>query len=181
MPLPDIAGESRFGVDLVLVHIDLLAKDLFHRIDHARMGTEQPERLVVEMGGKGGARRAALLPPYLRAVGVVDALRLAGQQLHFLLAEQLRQKQPALVVEIVDLLLGQLHKVPPRIFGAKPVVLFERKTSTAARGLPTRAGTTRGVGEILGAPRFFPLRGTKFLRIRVAPRYAPAGTTGGSS
>src|SRR4051794_33941523 len=67
VPLPDIAGESRFGVDLVLMHVDLLAKDLLHRIDHARMGAEQPKRLVVEMRGKGGARRAALLTPYLRA------------------------------------------------------------------------------------------------------------------
>src|SRR3954447_20887129 len=49
MPLPDVAGESRFGVDLVLVHVDLLAKDLFNRIDHARMRSEQPECFVVEM------------------------------------------------------------------------------------------------------------------------------------
>src|SRR6202035_4928600 len=76
MPLPDVAGEGRFGVDLVLVHVDLLAIDLLHRIDHARMRAEQPERLVVEMGSKGGARRAALLPPNLRPLGVVDALRL---------------------------------------------------------------------------------------------------------
>src|SRR6202158_1953775 len=88
VPLPDIAGESRFGVDLVLMHVDLLAEDLLHRIAHARMRAEQPKRLVVEMRGKGGARRAALLAPYLRAVGVVDALRLARPQLNFLAAEQ---------------------------------------------------------------------------------------------
>ena len=127
VPLPDVAGEGRFGVDLVLVHVDLLAEDLLHRIDHARMRAEQPERLVVEMGGKGGARRAALLAPHLRALGVVDALRLARQQRHFLGAEQFRQKQPALAVEIVDLLLGQFHGVPPRVFRAKPVIFVEAR------------------------------------------------------
>ena len=86
VPLPDVAGEGGFGVDLVLVHVDLLAEDLLDRIDHARMRAEQPERLVVEMGGKGGARRAALLAPDLRALGVVDALGLARQQRDFLAA-----------------------------------------------------------------------------------------------
>ena len=96
VPLPDVAGEGRFGVDLVLVHVDLLAEDLFDRLDHARMRAEQAERLVVEMGGKGGARRAALLAPYLRALGVVDALRLARQQFDFFrLNSSGRNSQPS--------------------------------------------------------------------------------------
>src|SRR5260370_7080798 len=98
MPLPDVAGEGRFGVDLVLVHVDLLAKGLLYRIDHARMGAEQPERLVVEMGGKGGARRAALLAPYLRAFGVVDPFRLPPSHRPLFTPEYLRQEQPALPV-----------------------------------------------------------------------------------
>ncbi len=91
------------------MHVDLLAEDLLHRIDHARMGAEQAERLVIEMRGKGGARRAALLAPHLGALGVVDALRLARQQRDLFGAEQFGQEQPALAVEIVDLLLGQFH------------------------------------------------------------------------
>src|SRR5882724_7695792 len=109
MPLPDVAGEGRFGVDLVLVHVDLLAEDLLDRIDHARMRAEQAERLIIEMRGKGGARRAALFAPHLRAVGVVDAHGLLREQGYFFRAEQLGQEQPALAVEIVDLLLGQFH------------------------------------------------------------------------
>ena len=84
VPLPDVAGEGRFGVDLELVHVDLLAEDLLDRIDHARMRAEQAERLVVEMRGKGGARRAALLAPDLGAVGVVDVHRLARQEVDLL-------------------------------------------------------------------------------------------------
>ena len=100
------------------MHVDLLAEDLLHRVDHARMRAEQPERLVIEMGGKGGARRAALLAPHLGTLFVVDALRFARQQAHFLGAEQLGKKQPALAVEIVDLLLGQVHGVPPYLIGS---------------------------------------------------------------
>src|SRR5712675_3666057 len=109
MPLPDVTGEGRFGVDLVLVHVELLAEDLLDRIDHARMRAEQAERLVIEMRGKGGARRAALFAPHLRAVVIVDAHGLLRQQGYFFRAEQLGQEQPALAVEIVDLLLGQFH------------------------------------------------------------------------
>ena len=130
VPLPDVAGEGRFGVDLVLVHVDLLAEDLLHRLDHARMRAEQPERLVVEMRGKGGARRAALLAPHLGPLGVVDAFRLARQQGHFFRAEQFRQKQPAFAVEIVDLLLGQLHGGSSSRFRAKPVSFVARENST---------------------------------------------------
>jgi hypothetical protein len=61
------------------------------------------------MSSKGGARCAAFLAPHLGAIGIVNALRLARQQLDFLAGEQLRQKQPALAIEVIDLLLGQLH------------------------------------------------------------------------
>ena len=77
------------------------------------MRAEQAERFVVQMGRKGGARRAALLAPYFGAVGVVDALRLARQERHLFAAEQLRQEQPAFPVEVVDLLLGQFHVLAP--------------------------------------------------------------------
>src|SRR5262249_36638099 len=95
--------------DLELVHVDLLAEDLLDRLDHARMSTEGTEGLVVEMGGKGGARRAALLAPHLGAIGVIDIHRLAGEEIHLFLAEQFGQEQPALAVEEFDLLRRQFH------------------------------------------------------------------------
>src|SRR5882672_2635976 len=52
---------------------------------------------------------AALFVPQLRAVVVVDAHGLVRKQRYFFRAEQLGQEQPALAVEIVDLLLGQFH------------------------------------------------------------------------
>src|SRR4051812_16142073 len=120
VPLPDVAGEGRFGVDLVLVHVDLLAEQLLDRIDHARVRAEQAERLVIEMGGESGARRAALLAPYLRPLGAVDRLCLLRQQVDLLTAEQLGEKQPALAVEVVDLLLGQLHRFLLAFSGQRP-------------------------------------------------------------
>ena len=116
VPLPDVAGEGGFGVDLELVHVEFFAEDLLDRLDHARMRAEQAERLVVEMRGKGGARRAALLAPHLGPVGVVDADRLAREIGHFLGAEQLGQEQPAFAVEIVDLLLREFHVFSPFAF-----------------------------------------------------------------
>src|SRR5262249_28304944 len=95
--------------DLELMHVELFAKNLLDRIDHARMRAEHAERLVIEMRGKGGARRAALLAPHLGTVGVIDVDRLAGEEIDLLLAEQVGQEQPALAVEEFDLLLGQFH------------------------------------------------------------------------
>ena len=91
------------------MHVELLAEHLLDRIDHARMRAEQGERFVVEMRGKGGARRAAFLAPHLGPVGVVDADRLAREQGDLLGAEQFRQKQPAFAIKIVDLLLSEFH------------------------------------------------------------------------
>src|SRR5664279_1961280 len=135
VPLPDIAGEGGFGVDLVLVHVDLLAEDLLDRLDHARMRAEQAERLVIEVRGKGGARRAALLAPHFRAVGVVDTFRLVRQQGYFLAAEQFGQEQPALAVEVVDLLLGQFHGGSSFWFLALLVVGARLRASRTVRPL----------------------------------------------
>src|SRR5207247_798365 len=103
--------EGGFGVDLELMHVDRLAEELLDRLDHAGMGAERAEGFVIEMRGKGGARRAALLAPNLGPVGVVDANRLAREIIHFLGAEQLGQKQPAFAVEEFDLLRRQFHGV----------------------------------------------------------------------
>src|ERR1700722_680015 len=109
------------------MHVDLLAEDLFDRFDHARMGAEQPERLVVEMGGKGGARSTALLAPYLRPVGVVDIDRLAREQRDLFSVEKFRQKQPAFAIEIVDLLLRELHGGSSRVsLGEAHIVAWRR-------------------------------------------------------
>ena len=111
MPLPDVAGEGGFGVDLELVHVELLAEYLLDRLDHARMRAKCAERLVIEMGGKRRARRAALLAPHLRAVGGIDAFGLARQEGGFLGAEKLGKQQPTLAVEMFDLLRGQFHGI----------------------------------------------------------------------
>src|SRR6516162_5155428 len=113
VPLPNIAGERRLCVDLELMHVDFFTEELLDRLDHAWMRAEQAERLVVEMGGKGGARRTALLAPDLGPVGVIDRNRLAREKIHFFLAEQFRQEQPALAIEELDLLRRQFHDVAP--------------------------------------------------------------------
>ena len=63
MPLPNVAVELRLRVDLVLVHVELLAKHLFDGLDQPRVTAEQAEGFVVRVGGKCGARGTGLLAP----------------------------------------------------------------------------------------------------------------------
>jgi hypothetical protein len=56
------------------------------------MRTEKAERLVVEMRGKGGTRRAALFTPDFRALMRIDAFRLAPQKRDFLFIEEFGQE-----------------------------------------------------------------------------------------
>src|SRR5207237_4304084 len=78
VPLPDITVERRLGVDLELMHVELLAEQLLDRLDEARMRAEQAEALTVSMRGKGGARRSGFLLPYFRPARTVDQLGIAA-------------------------------------------------------------------------------------------------------
>src|SRR5262249_30053459 len=109
VPLPDVAGERGFGVDLELMHVDLFAKDLFDRLDHARMRAEHAEGLVIEMRGKSRAWCAAFFAPDFQTGCIVNADRLSGEEVDLLLAEQFRQKQPAFTIEMLDLFGCQFH------------------------------------------------------------------------
>src|SRR6059058_6594944 len=80
VPLPHVAVERRLGVDLELMHVELLAEQLLDRLDQARMRAEQAKALVVGMRGKGGARRPGFLLPHFRPTGMVDQLGLAAQR-----------------------------------------------------------------------------------------------------
>jgi hypothetical protein len=58
VPLPHVAFEGCFGVDLELMNVDILAEQLPQRLDQPRMACQQTERLVEGVRGKGGARCA---------------------------------------------------------------------------------------------------------------------------
>jgi len=53
--------------------------------------------------GKGGARRAGLLAPYLLAIEFQDRLGVVAQQRDLFLAEAVREEQIALLVELFQL------------------------------------------------------------------------------
>ena len=55
MPLPDFAIESRFCIDLELVHIDFFTKNLDHRPNQSWVGTQTSEAFVIGMGSKRSA------------------------------------------------------------------------------------------------------------------------------
>ena len=110
MPLPDITGEGGFGVDLVLMHVELFAEHLLDGLDHAGMCAEETERFIVGVCGKGRARRAALLAPDFRPLFSVDALGFLAQKIDFLGREELRQQQPAFGVKLIELFVGESHR-----------------------------------------------------------------------
>ena len=109
VPLPDVAVELGLRVDLVLVHVELLTEHLFDRRDHARMTTEQRERLVVGVRRERRARRTALLAPDLGTVRAEHLRRLLAQHADFLCREKIGQQQPAFVLELLHLRVGQSH------------------------------------------------------------------------
>ena len=61
VPLPDVAVEGRLAVDLELVHVELVAEQALHRLDHARMARQPGERLAVQVRREVGAHRVAAL------------------------------------------------------------------------------------------------------------------------
>src|SRR6185436_5762805 len=73
------------------------------------MPPEDAEALVVGVCGKRRARRTRFLAPDLRAVELVDALGFRAQDLHLLGRECIRQEQPAFLVELLHLLIAELH------------------------------------------------------------------------
>jgi len=129
--LPDIAGKRGFRVDLVLVHVDRFAEQLLDRADHGRVPGEKGMRLVVQVGGEGGAGRARTLSPDLGPVLAVDGFGFGRQQRDLGRSEGLGQEQVAVLVEISNLGLGQHDWVLPLFF-----VL-----AWAARCLPVRLVT----------------------------------------
>ena len=98
---------------LLLDTVNAFAEILLQRFHQPRMMAEDAERLVVGVGGEGGARRAGLLAPHLLAVAAVNLLGLRAQHGDFFLAEAIGEEEIALVVEILELLRAELHGRPP--------------------------------------------------------------------
>jgi hypothetical protein len=69
----------------------------------------QPERLVVGMRRKGGARRPGLLAPDFLTILLQDGLRLGSQQRDLVFGEAAGHEQVSLLIEKAKLLGGELH------------------------------------------------------------------------
>ena len=74
------------------------------------MVPKQAKRLVVGVGGEGGARRPGLLAPHFLPVGGVDLLGLVAQDRDLLLREAAGQEQIAFFSELPKLLCRQRHR-----------------------------------------------------------------------
>ena len=110
VPLPDVAVESLFAIDLELVHVDRLAEDLRHRVDHAGMASELGEGLVHQMGRKDRANRVrAFFANHFLALLAIERRHFGEQHRHFLLAEKRIKEQIAVPVKGLELRGGQFH------------------------------------------------------------------------
>src|SRR3546814_16937016 len=103
MPLPDVAGEGRLGVDLVLMHVDGAVEYLHDGVDQARMPAEPPEGLVEGVGREGGSDDARLFAEILPALLREDARHLVHQDSRLLAREDFRQKEVTFLVELREL------------------------------------------------------------------------------
>jgi len=114
MPLPDIAIEGLLAVDLELMHVDRLAKNLLHRLHHAGMTGELREHIAVRMRCETGAWcDAILLANDFGAMFGVDARDFVAQHLHFGSAKERREKQVSVAFELLALGGGQFHGGSP--------------------------------------------------------------------
>src|ERR1700733_12770840 len=113
VPLPDIARKGGFGVDLVLMHVDLLTEQLLDWADHAGVARQQPMRLVIQMRREGRTRRPGLLSPDLGTDLAINRICLRFQNGDFFRRKGFRQEHVALAVELLYLVFRQHFSVLP--------------------------------------------------------------------
>src|SRR6478609_7699742 len=99
MPLPDIAIEGRFGIELELMDVNVLIEQLPQWLDQPRMLGKEREDVAEGMRCEHGARRAGFLPPDFLPVELEHPLRLVTQQRGFFLAETTGKVNEALLVK----------------------------------------------------------------------------------
>lgn len=128
MPLPNITIECRFGIDLILMHIDRTAQQFHRWADHARMMRQQAKSFVIVMCGKRRANYvAALFPPNFRTILGEHTRQLAAEHIHFFLRKCAWQKKISQLIELIDLVLCKHvpHIVTMHASGINPTI---RKT-----------------------------------------------------
>ena len=114
VPLPDVALKGHLAVDLELVHVQRLAQQLFHGLNHARMACQLGKGLAVHVRGKVGAHRVlALLADVVVGASAVDLGHSVAQRLCFFRCKQAGEKQVAVAVELGKLFGGKFHRRSP--------------------------------------------------------------------
>src|SRR5471032_421851 len=110
MPLPDVAVERGLSVDLELMDVGLVLEELLGRLDEAGTVDQRLEHRMIGVHGEGGAHHVAgLLAHILFAALLEDAGDLRLQDRRFLGREVVREEEIAFLVEVLELLLCELH------------------------------------------------------------------------
>src|SRR5579871_1476153 len=111
------------------------------------MVAEDAERLVVSVRGESGARSAGLLAPDFLTIAAVNLLGFRAQHRDFLFAEAVGEEEIAFVVEILELLRGELHGVllrNPDFRTLLPASVAGWIAGTSPRFPPAQRGGRRG-------------------------------------
>ena len=104
VPLPEVTLEGHLAIDLELVHVYGLTKDLHDRLDHAWMARQPGEWLTVHVRGEVGAHRvAALLAHVLRPMLRVELGHLVNQDADLFRGEQTGKEEITVALKLLDL------------------------------------------------------------------------------
>src|SRR3954451_5907441 len=95
--------------------------------------SKKPEHLIELVRGECGARRAGLLAPHFRAVELEDRVALRAHQRDLVVGKATRKKQIAKLIELTELLGGQLHGGPPANFIGRLLTAIVVQKSPARR------------------------------------------------
>ena len=110
VPLPYIAFKSHLAVDLELVHVQLLAKQVLNRRNHARVSGQFRKRFAVHMRCKIRANRVLALFTHIeRFATAVEARNFFHHDACLFWVEQTREKQIAFFVKLLVLRLRKFH------------------------------------------------------------------------
>src|SRR5262249_55067430 len=110
VPLPNVAVESHLAVNLELVHVNRLAEELCHRLDHSRVAREPGDRSAVHV--RRGIRAhgiAAFLAHVPRPLLCVERRYFVREHLDLRRREMAGKEKVAVAFEVFLLAMRELH------------------------------------------------------------------------
>ena len=121
VPLPDVALKRHLAVDLELVHVELLAQQRFHRLDHARVPRQRAELFAHHVRGKVGAHRVTAFFAHVEGIApLVERGHCVEQVLGFLRRKKAGEEKITVAVKLFELFGCEFHGGSASVVGVQP-------------------------------------------------------------